>query len=318
MFSVLIKQSDESRNTTTTLTDDGELTIPLDAGTTYFVDCAFTFEGNATADIKYAWVYTGTITRSLLTEGSLLSQITGAGGSGDGKGPSYNYTNVSAASRALAGNNTANTKGGGNIRGVIVTNSSGNLKLQWSQNTSDAGNVTVHGGSYLSKCKQADMDGTLIVKTSDTSRTNNTLTADPDLVFDTKANKKYIGEMMVLYNSSSNTPDYKFEFKDAGVTISAGDTWNCILNTNNAFDPATSSGTHGQWREAAFVSAPSVVATSLSSASTSRSFNQPMWSHQMGGSDGQFVYSWAQNTTNAVASVLRAPSWLWFQEVEQA
>src|SRR4029077_140614 len=69
MFHVLIKQNNESRNTTTVLADDGELIVPLAASTTYFIDASFIFDGAATPDIKYAWIYTGTITLSLLIEG---------------------------------------------------------------------------------------------------------------------------------------------------------------------------------------------------------------------------------------------------------
>src|SRR6187431_3776459 len=70
MMRVKIKENNESRNTTTTFTDDGELTVALDASTTYFIDITFTFDAGATPDFKYQYVYTGTVTNALFFEGA--------------------------------------------------------------------------------------------------------------------------------------------------------------------------------------------------------------------------------------------------------
>jgi len=320
MIRVKIKQSDESRASNTTMTDDGELTVALSASTTYFVDMLVIADSNATAAFKLSFVYTSTLTSVALTEMPFNAALPGTGGSGDGFGPAWHLTGSNLTTptvRVRTGSGTANTTLGGHLRGVVVTNGAGNLKVQWAQNVSNPGNTTVHKGSYIVVATQTEVEGTLIVKAGDTSRTNNTLTADPDLTFSTGANKKYIVELLIVNDGNSTTPDYKDAWHDANVSITAGHTLNSHAQAAGVFSTGTETAQYGQWWNSSFVTTPTtgVMNTSTTANKNSR---HVLAAHQMGGSAGTFAYEWAQNTTNATATILRAPSWLWYQEVEQA
>lgn len=321
MFTIMIKQADESRNTTTTLTDDGELTVALDAGTTYFIDIMVIADSGATPDFKYAYVYTGTLTRVGLTETIFDAALPSTGGSGDGFGTAWHLagTNLTTPTvRTRQGSNTAGTTEGGNLRGIIVTNSSGNLKLQWAQSVSDAGNTTVHKGSYIAFCKQTDMDGTLLVKTGDTSRTNNTQAADPDLTFPTLANKKYVMELFQVADANSTAPDYRWGLHDPQVALTVGHTLNSMGTTAGVIDAGAGAlGLMGQWFQTGWLTTPN-TSLFLTSTSATKEALHILWSHQMGGSDSTAALEWAQDVTNATAAIQRAGGWMWVQEIEQA
>lgn len=319
MKRVKIKQTDESRNTTTTLADDGELTVALDASTTYFIDITLTFTAGATGDFKYAYVYTGTLTNALTFEGSeVVSPLNS--GSGDGLGPCYNLGGVNFTTptvRARGGNNTAGTVGGGHIRGVLITNSSGNLKIQWAQNTSDGADSTLKAGSYIAIAKQADVDGTLIIKGSDTSRSNTAvLAADPDLQFPTKANSKYIYELFVVEYSTSATPDIKFALHDANASQTLAHVNNVVLQGTGVFAGTGEVAIQGQFRNAAWVTTPTSGAFATSTLAN-KNHHHLHGSHVMSGSAGTFAWEWAQNVSNGTATVVVAPSWLLYEEIFQ-
>lgn len=319
MMKLLIKQNDESRASNTTLTDDGELTVALDASSTYFIDMMIIADSNATADFKYAFVYTGTISSAATSEGAVDASTPGTGGTGDALGPCYNNTGSNFTTpvvRTRAGG-AAGTLEGGHVRGVIVTGTSGNLKIQWAQNVSDVGNTTVHKGSYIAFAKQADMEGTLIVKSGDTSRSsNNTPSADPDLQFPTVAGKKYIFELFTVCDASSITPDILDAVHDAQSSLSAAHIRTVQLKANNTFMGASDSAGQGYWHSASFVTTPTNGSIALQNT-TNRGSRHILGSHQIGGSDGTFSYDWSQATSNATATIVRAPSWLLYQEVEQ-
>lgn len=312
----LIKQNDEARNTTTTLADDGELTVALAAGTTYFIDMLLMADSGATPGLKYLFTYTGTLTSAATWEGANNSIAPGTGGSGDGLGPCYNFGQISIlTNRARTGSATAGTLLGGHVRGVIVTNTAGNLKIQWAQNTSDAGNTTVHKGSYIGFATQADMDGTLLIKGSDTSRASTTtLAADPDIQFTTEANKKYVYEMLFIGDANSITPDLKIAFHDANVSLSAGFIQVSELNGNTVFSSSSDANIRGQWAAASFITTPTTGVKNTQTTANKVAV-QSFGSHQMAGSAGTFAVEWAQNASNATPTIARAPSWLLYQEI---
>ncbi len=320
MMSVKIKQTDESRNTTTTLTDDSELSVALEAGTTYFIDIVLTYLAGATPDFQYAYVYTGTITNALTFEGTREPSTTASGGSGDAFAPCYNLGGSHLTTpqvRAIAGSDAANTVGGGHIRGVIVTNSAGNLKLQWAQFVSNGANVTVQKGSYIAIAKQADMDGTLIVKGSDTSRANTTtLAADPDLQFPTKASSKYIYELHVLDYAATTAPDVQFALHDAQAAQALGHVSNLQFQATGVFGSTSEGAVNGQFKTAAWVTTPTIGAFVTSSA-TVQNHHHIHGSHVMAASDSTLAWEWAQNASSATATVVRSPSWMLYEEIFQ-
>lgn len=319
MFQVKIKQSDEPRASTTTMTDDGELTVPLDASTTYFIDALVVADSNATADFKMSFVYTGTVTSVGLTESPANAALPSTGGGGDTIGPAWHLsgTNLTTPTvRTRTGSNTAGTTLGGHLRGVLVTNGAGNLKIQWAQNVSDVGNTTVHKGSYIAFAKQADMDGTLLIKAGDTSRTNNTQSADPDLQFTTEANKKYLVELFAVNDANSSTPDFLNGLHDANVSLTAGHVLSGNLNTAGTFSSGSPTGLVGQWWNTAFVTTPT-TGFMQTSVTANKNMRHVLAAHQMAGSAGTLAFEWAQNTTNATATIVRTNSWLLYQEVIQ-
>jgi hypothetical protein len=310
---IVIKQSDESRNTTTTMTDDGELTFPLDAGTTYFIDSNAVFNSGATPAFKLSFVYTGTITSVGLSEaGANAKTVTST--TADALSRCWHLTGSNLTTptvRTRTGSNTASTFGGHHIRGVIITNTSGNLKIQWAQNVSDGSNTTVHKGSYICVAKGsaiADVFGTLTVKAGDTSRTNNTVTADPDLQFTTKANKKYIAEAFTVHDSNSGTPDSRYQLHDAQCSITAGRCERAGLKATGVFSGGTDPALMGQWSGATHLTTPT-QATPTCSVTANKNMFSILWSQTQGGSDSTSAIEWAQNTTNATATIMRAGSW---------
>lgn len=318
MMRVKIKQADESRNTTTTLADDSELSVALEASTTYFVDITFTFTAGATPDFKWAYHYSGTLTRSIVFEGAREPAGTTSGGSGDNLGPPTNnnptfFTTPTA--RALVG--VAALVGGAHIRGVLVTNSAGNLKLQWAQNVSDASNVTVQAGSYIAIATQAEMEGTMVVKPANTDRTSvTTVSADPDLQFPTKANSKYICELLVVNVSGSSAPDWKFALHNAQTTQVAGHINNVTLENNLVFQTSSDSFVNGRIRNATFLTTPVEGAFVTSNLSN---FNQIHihFSLVQGGSADTLAFEWAQNVSSVAATTVLGASWLLCEEIIQ-
>lgn len=317
MMRVKIKQSDESRSSTTTMTDDSELTVALAAGTTYFIEAMIVANSGATPDLKYSFVYTGTLTDAATFESAGDAAAPNTGGAGDSLAPCHSLGGsnlITPRVRTRNGSNTAGTLEVGHIRGVLITNTAGNLKIQWAQNTSDASNTTVYKGSYISIATQADMDGTLIIKGSSTSTTSNTtLTADPDLQFATGANKKYIVELFSVFDSNT-TEDCKTALHDANVSLSAGHCMSNDLHTIDTFSGGTDTIIQGQWRNASFVTTPTSgnLNTSVTANKSSRNI---LAAHQMGGSGGTLTWEWAQVTSSATALFLRAPCWMLYQDV---
>lgn len=321
MMRVKIKQSDEARQSTTTMTDDSELTVALAAGSTYFFDCMVVIDSGATPDTKLSWVYTGTITSVGFSEGIAACSLPNAATADDGRSRAYDVgtgglLTTPTVRLGVAGSNTANSIGGWHLRGVIVTNSSGNLKLQWAQNTSDPSNTTVHAGSYIAIALAADMDGTLTYKTGDTSRTNNTRAADPDLQFPTAANSKYIAEYLAVWDSNSATPDSIIALSDANASHSLGHVLAQILNPNSTFGSTVQTLQYGQWNSASWVTTPTTAVRSTSTTANKNS-QSTLFSHQMTGSAGTCAFEWAQNTTNATATIMRTGSWILSEEVFQ-
>ena len=136
----VIKGSDESVTSSTTLQNDNELVIAVVASATYDFRCYLDFEGGTqgSSDIKWTWVIPASASiryRAVYTNTS-GSAITGT-------------TNLDSDVV------TAGTSGAGTLRGtemvgtLVVGANAGNVQLQWAQNTSNATPTIVHAQSSL-------------------------------------------------------------------------------------------------------------------------------------------------------------------------
>lgn len=137
------KGSDESVTSSIAPQNDDALIIPLVAGRSYRVELSIAATGNTAGDIKLAWANTGTIT--------LLGQRFCRGPELATGGPTATLMRSSRAT-ALATTVSYGTTGtGGYIDESFEVSCtvSGNLQLQWAQDTSNAGATTVIAGSWL-------------------------------------------------------------------------------------------------------------------------------------------------------------------------
>jgi hypothetical protein len=126
------KTSDTSRASTTTLADDPHLTLTLTAGT-YLVSGVLGFQ-NSTVPTKARWVFTGTATGYVYTPSS--NQVGDVG-----------TLNTDWYCGSL--NDVAT------FYGVVTVTVSGDIKLQWAQNSSNAGANVFKQNSTLTATKVA-------------------------------------------------------------------------------------------------------------------------------------------------------------------
>lgn len=141
------KTSDTDRASTTTLADDPDLTVELEASAVYFVEFILLLGGVAAADIKTAW-----------------TTPSGSSGFKAVIGPASNAATNSAADSATMRvgvhgfatpvEYSALRDGTGLLfgvqeRGEVTTTSAGTLALQWAQVTSNATASRVSDGSLL-------------------------------------------------------------------------------------------------------------------------------------------------------------------------
>lgn len=129
------KTSDETRNSTTTVADDSELVLALEANERYAIEATLIVSAHATPDFKFA--LTGTGTSTIWWTSDLDNDEAGPLGAG-------NEQSVNGA-----GADTMVT-----LMGTIrVGGTAGNLSVQWAQDTSDANDTTLKDGSWIKATK---------------------------------------------------------------------------------------------------------------------------------------------------------------------
>lgn len=146
-----VKASATSRNTTTTLTDDPELSgIALAVGT-YEIELVgfFTLATTATQKIKTRWAFTGTFNG---TTG--IRNCIGPGSAQTAAVANATETNFNAAqmSGQDAVYDAAAASAYACIRetcAAVVVTVAGNFSVQWAQAASSGNNTTLQEGSYL-------------------------------------------------------------------------------------------------------------------------------------------------------------------------
>jgi hypothetical protein len=130
------KTADESVTNSTTLQNDNDLSMQVDAGKTYVVEgILFASSTSATPDIKIAFT---TPSGSDVAIGYLSN-----GGSSDGG--MLQAANVASERMQIPSNTAVPII----IRGTIVAGASGTLQLQWAQFALNANAVVLKRGSYL-------------------------------------------------------------------------------------------------------------------------------------------------------------------------
>ena len=138
----VIKPADTNRNTTTTMTNDPDLVLPLAASASYDIASLILYSGapTGTGDIK--WTFTvpaGTTGRYSPIRQNFSSQYTG-----------WALDQWTDTENAQTNGTGVGQFCGAFIKGILVTGgSAGNLTFQWAQNTSSATNTIVRQNSYL-------------------------------------------------------------------------------------------------------------------------------------------------------------------------
>lgn len=136
------KPSDTSRNTTTTLANDPDLTVAVAANKTYWCEVLVQYLASGTFNLKAAF----TMPAGAAFNGEMISMPAGGG--------SFAPNGLDAANPLNSV--TFHIAGGGafeltaRLSGLlVVAGSSGSLTLQWAQDTSGATNTTVRAGSFM-------------------------------------------------------------------------------------------------------------------------------------------------------------------------
>lgn len=138
------KTADTARASTTTLTDDPELTFELAASSVYLLDGWVKYTATATADIVIDW----TIPSGCLGEWTGHGPgLTATAATTDGYLIRADSSDISQ-SRNYAGIGSASDVGI-LISGTIRTSSAGTYAMQWAQNATDTIATTVYTDSWL-------------------------------------------------------------------------------------------------------------------------------------------------------------------------
>lgn len=138
----VLKESSQTRISTTTLANDSTLILPLASGQTYLVEGEVFFSATVTAGmgIKLALHYSESIFDSTLP--IIISYVNGA--SAITRAPMINATPITFATLSTVAEIDCVK-----FSHVIRPNIEGNLSVQWAQNSSTAQNLTVWNQSWL-------------------------------------------------------------------------------------------------------------------------------------------------------------------------
>lgn len=136
----VIKVADETIILDATLHQDNALVFPVISGNIFHFRGVVFFDTTAAADFQWRLFGPGTPSLLRLKRSWILPGDT-----------AYNGIKVDTA---YSGGGiplvSAGTNGGYvQFEGILIENTSGNVKFQWAQNTSDVGNTTVLAGSYI-------------------------------------------------------------------------------------------------------------------------------------------------------------------------
>lgn len=130
------KTSNETIISNSTLQNDDELFVPVEASCEYHMELRISYTSGTTPDLKLGWTYpTGTTIRWSGVDSDTAGSIRITG--------NLLETSVPAICGSGADLQAAYT-------GMVVVGvNAGTLQLQWAQNTLTASNSTVYAGSFL-------------------------------------------------------------------------------------------------------------------------------------------------------------------------
>lgn len=138
---------------------------------------------------------------------------------------------------------------------------------------------------------------TVLKKTGDTGRTNNTLLNDPDLAFTMNASTKYVVRGKVFFDTNA-TADFKW--RHVGPALPT------LVRINRDWIVPGTTVYAGIAVDVAFSAADLAVLTTGTNGGVI-SFEGVI---HVGAAGGTFAFAWAQNTTNVGAATVRAGSYL--------
>jgi hypothetical protein len=136
----VIKGSNESVTSSTTLQNDNELVLPVVADATYLFECYLDFEGGTqgSGDLKWTWALPSGAT---MRYRAVYTNTSGAAVTGT--------TNLDS-DVVSAGTATAGVLRGVSMHGTLTVGATaGSIQLQWAENTSDSTPTIVHAQSSL-------------------------------------------------------------------------------------------------------------------------------------------------------------------------
>lgn len=145
-----VKITDEPLTSTTTLQDDDELFVSVDANVTYAVDVkllALEASGNG-ADIKFAWTFPTGCILDLPVVGAHESWVASAGAALETEWAGWQNETASPTSSKTFGTHT--TAFSYHMRGTLrVGSAAGTFRLQWAPKNNVVSTVTLKSGSSI-------------------------------------------------------------------------------------------------------------------------------------------------------------------------
>lgn len=138
------KSADQSVTSSTVLINDSALLVPVAANALYLVTCYLSYEGGTQGSSDMKFQFTG-------PAGSAMSFNATYYPTSGGVGANTNLSRTTGLSSVVpVGTDGTGVKMPMVISGTFSTGAfTGNLQMQWAQNTSSATSTTMHAGSVL-------------------------------------------------------------------------------------------------------------------------------------------------------------------------
>lgn len=135
LIQLVYKTADETIQSDTTLSNDSQLFLGVEANASYVFDSVIFFNTGGTPDYKGQWSAPSGATLTFQCTGYSISDVLGV------------FWNSVGSLQTIAGNGTPRAH---SMSGTLIVGSTaGTLRWQWAQNTSTASNTSTLIGSYI-------------------------------------------------------------------------------------------------------------------------------------------------------------------------